>query len=522
MKKFIFFLFIFLILTACQQPLQNESSIKELEKGDKDPHKKVILVMMDSMTGSIIKGTKEKGTIPALQFLMENGQYYNDLVVPFPSMSVVIESTFITGKMADEHRIPGLNWYKVDEDRYVDYGTSLEKTIKLTPKQSFEDSLYHLNNTHLNKNVTTIYEDLHKMGYTTGSVNFIVYRGHKSHPVQIPNMIQEVFDLPEAMQTSGPDLLAFGQFVKPMALKEKRLPESIFRKFGLNDEYSVEAAKALIQAGEQPDFLAVYLPDFDRGAHEHSIQYLKGFEKAENFFQEILNSYESWEKALEENIIIVLGDHGQDKLLDDDTELTIDLEDIFEGVSIAPLGETVSAYELAIANNHRMSYIYAPNDDTVLPELAEIAMIDNRIAIASWKEGEWVYVTSPDYPSFFRFKPGNTYRDRYDQGWDLEGNHRIASLKLKNNQIKYEEFPDVLNQLHSALHSHEIPVLILTAKPSYQFYSEGAPIHEGGGEHGGIHANDTLAALIIAGTDKKPNKLRMVDLKDYIIGLFEK
>ncbi|RXJ03863.1 nucleotide pyrophosphatase [Anaerobacillus alkaliphilus] len=522
MKKFFALIFIFsLLLSACQQPPENNASIKGLEKADKDPQKKVILVMIDSMTGSVIDKTKEKGSIPGLQFLMENGQYYKDLVAPFPSMSVVIESTLLTGKMADEHRIPGLNWYKVDEDRYIDYGTSIEKTLKLTPKQSFEDSLYHLNNTHLNPNIPTIHEELHAKGFTTGSVNFIMYRGHKSHPVYIPPYIQETLDLPESMQTNGPDLLAFGQLVKPQALKDKKLPESIFRKLGLNDEYSVEATKALIEAGEQPDFLTIFLPDFDREAHEHSIQYLKGFERAETFFQELLNSYDSWEQALEENIFIVMGDHGQDKLLDNDVELTIDLEELYEGMSIAPLGEKVSDYEIAFANNHRMSYVYAPNNQNSLSELAEIAMIDDRIAIASWVDGEWIHVLSPNYNSSFRFRPGNTYRDRYDQGWDIEGDERIAAIKIEKNQLKYEEYPDVLNQLQSALYSHDIPTLILAAKPSYQFYSEGAPVHEGGGEHGGIHANDTLASLIIAGTEKNPEKLRIVDLKAYILGLFE-
>lgn len=521
MKKFVSLLVVILCIAGCQQPLENDASIKGLEKGDKDPSKKVILVMIDSMTGSVVDRTKEKGTIPSLQFLMENGQYYDDLVAPFPSMSVVIESTLLTGTMADGHRIPGLNWYHVDEDRYIDYGTNIEKTLKLGPKQSFEDSVYHLNNTHLNQNVSTIFEELHDKGYTTGSVNFIIYRGHKSHPVQVPLMFQEILDLPEAMQTNGPDLLAFGQLVKPKALKDKRLPESIFRKLGLNDEYSVEATKALILAGEQPDFLTVFLPDFDREAHEHSIHYLKGFERAESFFQEILNSYESWDKALEENIFIVLGDHGQDKLLDNEVQLTIDLEQIYEGISVAPLGGKVSDYEIAFANNHRMSYVYAPNDPSFLPHLAKIAMIDERIAIASWVDGEWIYVTSPDYSSYFRFKPGNTYRDRYDQGWDIEGDEKIASIKIEGNEIRYADYPDVLNQLQSALYSHDIPTLILAAKPSYQFYTEGAPVHEDGGEHGGIHANDTLAALIIAGTDKKPNNRRFVDLKDYIIDLVE-
>ncbi|OIJ15916.1 hypothetical protein BKP35_02720 [Anaerobacillus arseniciselenatis] len=523
MRRLLTFILTILLISGCGNTPEDGASIKGLEQNDKDPSKKVILVLIDSMTGSVIDRTKEKGTIPSLQFLIDNGQYYKELVAPFPSMSVVIESTILTGKMADEHKIPGLNWYKVNEDRYVDYGASLKKLIKLSPEQTIEDSLYHLNNTHLSPNVTTLFEDLHEKGYSTGSVNFIVYRGPKSHSMNIPPVFRETIGLPEGFKTMGPDLLAFGQLVKPKALKDKQLPESVFRKLGLNDEFSVEATKAIIQSEEQPDFLTVFLPDFDREAHENSIHYLKGFERAETFFQEILNGYESWDKALEENIFIVLGDHGQDKLIDNDVELTIDLEHLYEDFSIAPLGDKVSDYDLAFANNHRMTYVYAPNQTEAIPKLAKIAMSDERIAMASWNDGEWNYVLSPKYNDFFRFKRGDHYHDRYDQGWDIEGEEKVASIKIDehNKELKYVDNPDVLNQLDTALQSNDIPALILTANPGFQFYSEGAPIHEGGGEHGGIHANDTLAALIIAGTDKKPKYLRMVDLKDYIIDLLE-
>ncbi|MCD8502285.1 MAG: hypothetical protein LRY71_12170 [Bacillaceae bacterium] len=152
--------------------------------------------------------------------------------------------------------------------------------------------------------------------------------------------------------------------------------------------------------------MTVFLPDFDREAHKHSIHYLKGFERAETFFQEILNSYDSWEQALEETIFIVLGDHGQDKLIEDKQQLTIDLDHLYEEYRIAPLGEKVSNYDLAFANNHRMTYIYAPNNFDAIPELSKVAIKDERIALASWLDDEWNYVVSPDYQSFSALKRG--------------------------------------------------------------------------------------------------------------------
>ncbi|MCD8502627.1 MAG: alkaline phosphatase family protein [Bacillaceae bacterium] len=229
----VFTLVIILFSTGCQQTEEDGASIKALEKGSKDPQKKVVLVMIDSMTSKIIDRTREKGTIPSLNFLIENGQYYKELVAPFPTMSVVIESSLLTGEMPDKHGIPGLNWYNFAENRYIDYGTSIEKMIKLDPDQSIEDSLYHLNNIHLNKHTPTIFEELNKIGYSTGAVNFIIYRGPKSHSVSVPSLFEEALDLPEEIQTKGPDILSFGQLVEPKAVQELQLPDSVFHKLGL-------------------------------------------------------------------------------------------------------------------------------------------------------------------------------------------------------------------------------------------------------------------------------------------------
>ena len=517
----VFTLVIILFSTGCQQTEEDGASIKALEKGSKDPQKKVVLVMIDSMTSKIIDRTREKGTIPSLNFLIENGQYYKELVAPFPTMSVVIESSLLTGEMPDKHGIPGLNWYNFAENRYIDYGTSIEKMIKLDPDQSIEDSLYHLNNIHLNKHTPTIFEELNKIGYSTGAVNFIIYRGPKSHSVSVPSLFEEALDLPEEIQTKGPDILSFGQLVEPKAVQELQLPDSVFHKLGLNDAYSVEATKALIKAGEQPDFLAIFLPDFDREAHVHSPHYLRGFERAETLFQEILNSYDSWEQALEENVFIILGDHGQDKLVDDESLLTIDLETIYRDLTIAPISEDIHQYDIGFANNHRMTYVFAPNHLNHLEELAEMALMDERIELAAWIEDGWVKVRSPFSVSSFSFRPNDKFKDTYTQQWSIEGDEKIVDITISNDSLTYNDYPDVLNHLYSALHTHDQPTLILTARPGHSFFSEGAPVHVDGGEHGGIHKNDTNTALIISGTDKEFKNHRIVDLKQYILSLFE-
>ena len=523
MKKLHYILLILLCLTGCANTSEDEGASIQQVNEHKEPDKKVILVILDSMMGSLVDNSMEMGKIPALEFLIENGQYYKDLVSPFPTMSVVIESSILTGKMAHEHLVPGLVWYNEEEQRLIDYGSSIHKSVKLGLKQSLIDSLYHLNNRHLNPNVKTIFEELQDQNYTTGAVNTILYRGRKLHDMTLPSILDEWLEVNDSIQTFGPDLLAYGSIVKPKVVQNKDLPDTVISSFGFNDKFSVEVVKELIKSGQQPDFLMVYLPSFDKEAHRNSPHYRVGFEEAERAFQEILNAYDSWEEALQENIFIVIGDHGQDKLKETVGEMAIDLDRIYKDYEITKLTDHVTVGDLVVANNHRMSYIYPIFSNANLAALAEMAMIDDRVEMAAYLKDEWVYVMSPDYKETFRFKPGTSYKDRYDQWWDIEGNEEVVTIQ-KNEQdkkIAYVDYPDVLNQLYSALHSHKRETVILTAKPGFTFKSEGAPLHEDGGEHGGIHKNDSLASMIIAGTDKKPKYLRMVDLKSYILEFFE-
>lgn len=504
-----------LILSACQlggAPKENVRLFKEEAESDFD-HKKVVLILVDSMTHRLVDKGIEQGDLPALQFLIENGKYHKEIVAPFPTMSVTTESSIVTGQMPDQHKIPGLVWYHPKEDRIVNYGSSINAWISSGLTQGLFDALYHLNNNHLSKESSTIFEDLDQRNLTSGSINSLIYRGNKKHRINM---------LDETIETNGPDILAFGRFSRPEIVNEDEddFTDNLFNRFGMHDQYSVEVFQALVKQGDQPDFLMLYLPDFDKIAHEYGSDDLDKFKPVEEHLQQILNSYDSWEAALEENIFIVLGDHGQDDLLPTETEIGINLDQLYADYSVPALGESVSHGEIAFGVNQRMTYIYdIQQGGQLIPELAELSRHDRRIALAAWRTGEWVNVIGPDHQSVLRFKRGGEWIDHYNQTWEIEGDTNILDITVnsKRHLLSYDDYPDALNQLDSALRSHESPSLILSAKPGYSFQSEGTPTHPGGGEHGGLHKNDSLVAMVIAGTRQQPEHERMVDLKKYIL-----
>ena len=56
----------------------------------------------------------------------------------------------------------------------------------------------------------------------------------------------------------------------------------------------------------------------------------------------------------------------------------------------------------------------------MLSEVVEILKKDQRIGIIAWKEGETNYVISPQSNEEFTFSPEGSYKDQYDQSWELD------------------------------------------------------------------------------------------------------
>ncbi|UCZ54425.1 alkaline phosphatase family protein [Bacillus shivajii] len=513
-----------LLLSSCQNPDSQENTVDPFyDTSITTSNKKVIMVMIDSMMGSSLNKSMEEGNVPALQYLIKHGQYYKDLVVPFPSMSVTVESTLVTGEMPDKHQVPGLSWFKKDEDRIVNYGTTPEFWMKNGFSKGIYDVFYNLNNDHLNENVTTIFEELDTRGFSSGAINTLLYRGNHEHTLHLPEVTNNLTDLPEQIQTKGPTTLAFGEFTRPESIEGDPFTDGIFHRFGLRDRYSMEVVQGLIENEEQPDFLFMFFPDNDKKVHKHGPHYRRGLEQADEYLQDVLNSYDSWEQAIEENIFIILGDHGADKLSAIEEELAINLENLAGDYLISPLGQPASRGDIAFGVNQRMSYIYDVQEQGILPIISNHAMNDSRIDLIAWLDDEWVEVLSPDHKGVLRFKKDGEFSDRYDQTWKIEGNHEIVKLLVDHDDklISYTDYPDVLNHLETSLNSHDGSKLVLVAKPGHSFYTDGVEMHEDGGEHGGLHKNDLLTALVITGTDLEPDSRRFVDLKNFVLDLFE-
>lgn len=118
--------------------------------------KPVVLITVDSLMVDPLQQLIKEGKAPAFSFLINNGQLYPEVISSYPTMSVTIDSTLLTGTYANQHKIPGLIWFKEDENRMISYGSGLREIWNNGVKRVASDSIIYLNQSHLSKEVQTI------------------------------------------------------------------------------------------------------------------------------------------------------------------------------------------------------------------------------------------------------------------------------------------------------------------------------------------------------------------------------
>ena len=176
--------------------------------------------------------------------------------------------------------------------------------------------------------------------------------------------------------------------------------------------------------------------------------------------------------------------------------------------------------QLAIAINERMAYIYVNNHNVKLSDIVNVLKEDERIGFIAWKDEQTNYVVSSSSDGELTFSPKGPYVDEFEQSWNVEGNVSILDLNIQNgDSIQYQNYPDALARLHGALHSQEGRVIVVDAKPTFEFVEEHSHDHAGGGAHGSLHKVDSMVPMIVTGINELPKSNRLVDVKEWLLQL---
>ncbi|WP_252502190.1 alkaline phosphatase family protein [Sporosarcina sp. Marseille-Q4943] len=491
---------------------------KELEPLVSHSGKKpVVLLLVDSLMDKPLMYTLQTNDVPALKFLIENGYYEPEVIASYPTMSVTIDSTILTGTYADQHQLPGLVWFDQKEGRLVNYGSGKEEVYTQGVKQVIQDGLVNLNEKHLNKEVQTIYEALFETKLSSASINGLVYRGDSVHRLQLPKAGTAFGIIQKDIKVKGPNLLSLGSLSQYDPQNSKH--HHAWQKFGFNDQFSNNELIYLINNNSLPSFTLAYFPDLDKKVHKKGHSETEGIIELDKRLQQILNSFSTWEEAITKVTWIIYGDSGQATIKKNRKNAVVDLTSLVSNYQICRLGKPVKADDqICIAVNERMAYIYLLDEEISYEEVASQLRKDPRVGFVSWKDKGMNFVVNAKSNEQFLFYPNGNSKDPYDQQWTVDGDLSILDLSLGQRQnIIYNTYPDALARLNGALHSHKGKFLIVDAKPGYEFKGERTPLHLGGAGHGSLHYDDSISPMIVAGEDSLPKFKRAKDFKGWIL-----
>ncbi|MGW8959389.1 alkaline phosphatase family protein [Paenibacillus sp. NPDC055715] len=510
-----------LLIVGCRA-----NSSQQLKQQSVKPHitasqnvKPVIVILIDSLMNKPLQKAIQEGRAPAMQYLLKKGQYFPQVVSSFPTMSVTIDSTLLTGTYADRHHVPGLVWYSDPRKRMIFYGNGIKEAFKIDQMQVFMDAICQLNQVHLNKKTKTIHEELADKGKESASINAIVYRGRTEHVLKVPRFIANSNRVPEQLRITGPKWFSYATFAQLDPKNSWNTPP--WKKFGMNDEFSAKETAFLINQKKLPGVTIAYFPENDNLVHKKGPTQLEGIEKADQALQGVLNAHGSWEQAVKNAIWIVMGDSGQSAVYDDRQAATVEIKPLLNHYRIAKLNQSVRKEDqIVISTNERMAYVYAIDDNVELSDVVKHLQKEEKLDIIAMKDDKNnIRVTRGKNNTMFSYRPGGNFTDEYGQSWTLSGETSLVDITINNNRIKYGIYPDVLARLYGAMYSHEGRYAVVTVKPGYELVGESSPTHIGGGAHGSLHEKDSLVPLIISGTNTRPKTLRIVDIKDWILQL---
>jgi predicted AlkP superfamily pyrophosphatase or phosphodiesterase len=248
--------------------------------------------MIDSLMDKPLLEAIRQKRAPAMEFLINNGVYIPQVVSSFPTMSVTIDSTLLTGTYADRHHVPGYVWYSNKQRRMIYYGFGAKEALKLDQPQVFMDAVYQLNQVHLNKETKTIHEELAERGKDSASINAVVFRGKTEHTLKLPRFMRYTKRLPDHIKITGPKWFSYAALARIDPKNNRNI--SPWKKFGMNNDLSAQDLAFLIRQNKLPNVTIAYFPENDNTLHRKGPDALDGIAKADQALQVALGAFGSW------------------------------------------------------------------------------------------------------------------------------------------------------------------------------------------------------------------------------------
>jgi Type I phosphodiesterase / nucleotide pyrophosphatase len=416
--------------------------------------KKLILVVIDGLTPSMLEAAIDRAETPTLAALAEHGSYRRAVSV-FPSLTPVCLASIATGAYPDVHEIPHLVWYHRGERRLVEYGSSFGAVRAAGIGRTLRDALVNMNASHLGRRSVTVFEALEDAGFVTAAVNFTAYRGRTLHRSTVPLL----------GPVRGPRRFFFYNLFQsdptgaPLSWRN--------RAAGTVDAYAAAVGRWLVTR-DGFDFLVYYLSDYDLASHEQGPDAAHAvLRRCDDAVGELARAAGGIDPMLERYALVVCSDHGQTRV-----ERIATLQESFGDV----------AGSLVVASN-RVGMIYRLDDCPLDPrEIAARLDGEPSVEVTLFLEG----------PEAVARRGGEELRFAPEGGgWRLVGDETLLAG------------PEAPARAWAALACPNAGEVLVAAAPGWEFADLGGRHHLGGGSHGSLAAGDSVVPVLTVGVEGK-------------------
>jgi hypothetical protein len=472
---------------------------------------KLVLCVIDAMAPEMLERAIAAGTAPVLERLVADGLYVPDCVAAFPSVTPVCAASIVTGVGQDEHRIPAMNWFHREENRYVEYGSSFRAAQRFGIARQLTDTVYNMNRAHLAAETLTVFESLDDAEVRTAGTTYLMYRGRHRHEPQRDTALTRVASTLMRHPVMGPREL----FYADIFASRRTGCRSGLGMPGVRDRHSGCVSSYLVEH-DLFDFLLLSLPDNDWYSHKKGPEgQIASIAQADLQMARVAEAAGGLDDFLAEHAMIVMADHSQASVTD-----SIALQDELAELGVlGPVRPARSARgaaraeavepRIAVCPSQRAAMVYAlhPSErDAMRASVTALAMGLEGVDLAMWLERDAHdapregVIASAEHGEL-RFAPTGAVRDPRGRAWTVEGSLLALGGSIVDGVFHSPDYPDALARVWSALSCPTSGEVLLSAAPGYEFIDWGRQAHVGGGSHGSLHASDSLGALIMSGLE---------------------
>jgi hypothetical protein len=490
------------------------------------PDRKLCLIVVDSLRTDMLLRAIADDLAPNFAQLVERGALIGDCVSAFPSVTPVACSEIATGTGADHHGISGMNWYHRAEQRYVEYGSSLEATRAFGLFRTLYDTVYNMNMAHLSHEAETVFERLGDAGVRSAVTPFLIYRGRRRHELSLEGLMRRVAVAAKFRHAVwGPEELFYGELYA-----SRRVPcKPTLARPGTRDAYSACVGRELVRE-DLYDFLLFSLPDNDHHTHTYGVEAMtNSIAHADRSFGEVVDEAGGIDAFLDAHAVILMADHAQT-----DVKKAVPLVDALgeKWEVLAANAERAGSAQLAVSPTARAATVYLLAQDerratlqaAVRKRLQALEGVDLVAWLSADNGAEPEAVVASGHREL-RFRPGAHSSDRRGTGWSLEGDAGVLGLGTREGLLDSPSYPDGLNRLWAALRAPNAGDLLVSLEQGYECVDWGGATHVGGASHGALLAGDSLGPLVLCGLAPEVERIRdqwaLRDVVELVLEHFE-